>query len=692
MENTNQFIVIKKVLVSMSGGEQILLYPVKTDEVTWVAQDERISVRFTRKAINGIWAFYADITLKDGFLDGEKGIEILLELPEECSSFLADYRYKEYWCQPGWTSSFSGVPDETQALLWKYGKGGYGFLLPVCGKQYKTILNGDRLRIVSWYDGLSVCSSLIFTAGEDENPGRLTAACVKEGLALQHNGYQPRTEKRYPEIFEYLGWCSWDAFQIRVSEKGLLDKCREFRDKDIPVRWVIIDDMWGDVKELYDVETPDYETVLESRHGTALFSFEADPIRFPEGLKNCIMNMEQEFGIKTGIWHPMSGYWSGIDKNGPLALEYGDCLIEGANGQLVPSFHQDKAFRFFDAYHRFLKDCGAQFVKIDNQSTIKRFYQGLAPVGIAAEGLHIAMEASAGIHFDNQLINCMGMASENMWNRPISSISRCSDDFLPYNREWFRQHILQCAYNSFIQGEFLWCDWDMWWTSDGQAVKNSVLRAVSGGPIYISDKVGESSREILMPLILSDGRILRCDRPGVPAEDCLMEDPGCSGKPFKVYSTCNTCIAAAVFHLNPESGRMNDTIGLTELGGTEKAEEYAVFEYFSKERRVIGKEERIPVTLTDEDDFRFYCFVPVEDGFAPLGLSEKYIAPKTIAEYNARTVVLKEGGTFEFFSRNPVDSVLLNGITTPVEKEAAPFYKVFCGGNGIQSVTVPEGV
>ena len=126
--------------------------------------------------------------------------------------------------------------------------------------------------------------------------------------------------------------------------------------------------------------------------------------------------------------------------------------------------------------------------------------------------------------------------------------------------------------------------------------------------------------------------------------------------------------------MNPESGRLNDTIGLTELGGTEKAEEYAVFEYFSKERRVIGKEERIPVTLTDENDFRFYCFVPVENGFAPLGLSEKYIAPKTIAEYNARTVVLKEGGTFEFFSRNPVDSVLLNGITTPVEKEAAPFY------------------
>ena len=53
-------------------------------------------------------------------------------------------------------------------------------------------------------------------------------------------------------------------------------------------------------------------------------------------------------------------------------------------------------------------------------------------------------------------------------------------------------------------------------TNDPQALKNSVLRAISGGPIYVSDKLGESQADMLRPLTLSDGRILRTDRPAVP--------------------------------------------------------------------------------------------------------------------------------------------------------------------------------
>lgn len=114
------------------------------------------------------------------------------------------------------------------------------------------------------------------------------------------------------------------------------------------------------------------------------------------------------------------------------------------------------------------------------------------------------------------MINCMGMGSEDMWNRSVSPISRCSDDFQPENREWFIKHILQCAYNCLVQGQFYYCDWDMWWTDDGQAAKNSILRAISGGPVYVSDTYDRSRAEILKPLCLEDGRILRCDKPAVP--------------------------------------------------------------------------------------------------------------------------------------------------------------------------------
>ena len=172
----------------------------------------------------------------------------------------------------------------------------------------------------------------------------------------------------------------------------------------------------------------------------------------------------------------------------------------------------------------YLRKCGAEFVKIDNQSMSRRYYKKLAPVGQVARQFHDAMEASVGQHFDNQMINCMGMASEDMWNRSVSPNSRCSDDFLPENKAWFTKHILQCSYNCLIQGQFYTCDWDMWWTDDGQAVKNSILRAISGGPIYVSDTLGRSRAEIFKPLVLEDGRILRCDRPAMPARDCLTTD------------------------------------------------------------------------------------------------------------------------------------------------------------------------
>lgn len=48
-----------------------------------------------------------------------------------------------------------------------------------------------------------------------------------------------------------MGWCSWDAMQIRVSEEGVLEKCREFQEKNIPVQWALLDDMWAEVHEFY---------------------------------------------------------------------------------------------------------------------------------------------------------------------------------------------------------------------------------------------------------------------------------------------------------------------------------------------------------------------------------------------------------------------------------------------------------
>lgn len=511
-------------------------------------------VRIRTEQADGVQAVYID-----GFskctLDSEfgAGIEIAID---DVESWMADYRHSEYWCRPGFGTDLGGIPEETQGLIF-------------------------------W------------------------EKCSKVGLKLLGTGCRVRKERRYPEVFEYLCWCSWDAFEIRVDEKSLLDKCQEFKEKGIPVKWAIIDDMWGEVRDFYDISYENRPEMFRLMHSSKLYSFKADPIRFPNGLKGCIEKMN-EYGITVGMWHPTTGYWMGIDPEGEIFKEHRDCLIQTKDGRWIHSPDQGKAYEFYNAFHDYLRECGTEFVKIDNQ-----------------------------------MINCMGMASEDMWNRSVSPISRCSDDFQPENREWFTKHILQCAYNCLIQGQFYYCDWDMWWTDDGQAVKNSILRAISGGPIYVSDTFDRSRAEILKPLALEDGRILRCDRPAMPTRDCLTLDPAQAGNVFKVQNVCGDCGVIAAFNLDKDNQAVTGNLSPEDVDGL-CGEEFAVYEHFSKQMKILHRGESFELQLKDSDEFKLYILVPLKDGCGMIGRVDKFISSKTVRYNRKGEAELVEAGPYAY--------------------------------------------
>jgi len=539
----------------------------------------------------------------------------------------------------------------------------------VCGSKYRcTLGSGLKFRLYSGYGELNSCESLAFLYTEGNNPFELSEKCTEYGLELLGRGYLPRTQRRYPELFEYLGWCSWDALQIRIGTDGLLKKCMEFKEKDIPVKWVLLDDMWAEVKGLNDAKYETFSEMVGIMHQSKLSSFEADPVRFPGGLKDCIDKIKEEYQLKVGMWHPTTGYWFGIDPESELADKYRDLLTESQDGRLIPNPQLDKLFIFYNAFHTFLKGCGTDFVKIDNQSFIRNVLKGIIPAGEAAANLHQAIESSVGSNFDNNLINCMGMAQENMWNRPTSAISRCSDDFLSENRGWFIKHITQCSYNSFVQGQFLWCDWDMWWTDDGQALKNSVLRALSGGPVYVSDKLGRSIKEILEPLLFSDGRILRCDNPAMPSKDCLTVNPENTGKPFKVWNKCGNSGVLAVFNLDNENKPVFGSVSIKDIDRLE-GDKFAVYEHFNGELVILTKEESIKITLKDQDEFCLYLIVPVDNGIANIGLINKFISMKAIINTMGQSVLLYEGGKYAFYSEKGIEKTYVNGIEYNFERK-----------------------
>ncbi len=602
------------------------------------------------KEDDGITAVYAYGAVNQAPLDPDFGMGIYIDVGGDIESVVSDYRRCEFWCMPSFGKDFTDVPDETQALIYKKTNGTFGVILPVVDKEFKCVLKTENgrlcARIFSWYDKSLRCDTLAFMHAEGNDVSELTEKCTKMALKLLNSGVRHRTERRYPEIFDYLGWCSWDAMEIRVCEEGLIEKCREFKEKNIPVKWGILDDMWAEVKEFQHLKYNNRDEMFKILHRGSLYSFEADHKRFPHGLKHAIDEMNK-YGIKAGIWHPTTGYWSGLDPNGDAYAETRDYLIETEGGLNIPDWKTPKAYMFYKTFHDFLRKCGAEFIKIDNQSMTRRYYKNLAPVGKVARSFHDAIEASVGEHFDNAMINCMGMASEDMWSRTVSPISRCSGDFQPEDAEWFVSHILMCSYNSLVQGQFYWCDWDMWWTDDGQALKNSILRAVSGGPIYVSDKIGRSRRELLEPLALSDGKILRCDRCAVPTNDCATTDPRINGFIFKIQNIASGSGIIAAFNLDSEEKTVTGSISPSDVYDI-VGDEFAVYEHFSRELKIMKRSEKFDLSLTGKDDFRLYVIVPITDGFAPIGLIDKFISPKTIKSVIGENVELEDDGTYAY--------------------------------------------
>ncbi len=570
----------------------------------------------------------------DTALDALCAVKLSLIPDNTFSEYTAVYRHSEYWCRPQFGESLKTVPDETQTLILKNSDGSYTAILPVVSELYRCVIepgntkNEFCARLFTYADGLTECNALSLVYKTGDNPFSVMHDCVNAAINELGNKILPAEQRKYPEIFEYLGWCSWDALHIEVNERGLLEKCKEFKEKNLPVRWAILDDMWADVPNFKNHAYSDFGEMIKLMHSSSLRSIEADPERFPDGLKHTVTEMKK-YLTWIGMWHPTTGYWFGIEPGSKLFEKYKDHLYKTADGRYILKPDYESYHAFLDEWHAFFRDCGADFVKLDNQSIIRQFYKHTRPIGKIAHDMHAAIEQSAEKYFDGALINCMGCANDNIWNRPSSAVSRCSDDFQPNNREWFTKHILQCSFASFMQRDIITCDWDMWWTNDPQGIKNSVIRAVSGGPIYISDEIGKSERNVIMPLILSDGKILRCDKPAVPTADCLTGNPETNGRIFKLQNTAKGSGVLAVFNIDASDGAARGSISPDDIDGL-CGEEFAVYEHFTKQAFTVKKGQRIPLTLETRDNFRLYNFVPIKDGFAALGDVSKFICPLTV--------------------------------------------------------------
>ena len=570
---------------------------------------------------NQVRAYYADAKTSDGCV-------IYTPPQPEFDDFMAIENHSPFWCRPFFGRDLRDIPAWTQALLLRRGER-YRYILPVCADSWKTVIRGGQdgmeFRISADCAGVTDCvRQLAWVEAEGTDPLKLAHDCAEAAAALLGNGLKLRGERKYPEVLEYLGWCSWDAFQIRVSEAGLLEKAWEFRDKQVPVRFAIIDDMWADVPHLKEIPSEiGFSDMVHEMHKSPIRSFEGDPVRFPNGMKHTVEALK-EAGIRNvGIWFPTTGYWFGVEPGSGMEREFANDLYTAPDGRRIVKPELPHTTHWFGSLCTKTKSWGADFVKIDNQG-YQQFYREAGAIGKTARAVQTGIEGAVAEHFGGAVINCMGMPSECMFNRPDSAVSRCSDDFQPENRAWFTKNILQCAYNGILQGQFYVNDWDMWWTDDGQAEKNSLCRAISGGPVYVSDKLGRTNPEILRPVCLPDGRLLRPDESATPTADCLTSDPRTSKKLFKLRNKAREFGILAAFDLDEQEQPVSGSIGAADVGFSPETP-VAVYDWFGKTCRTLASCERMKVALADAEDCWLWWIIPYTGGVKMLGLTDLYV-------------------------------------------------------------------
>lgn len=510
----------------------------------------------------GVW----QATLGDGIFVGNAGLH--LALPWSARG-VAVHRRTEFWLAPRFWNDAAEIPAATLLLIWHLAEGAWGAMIPLIGRDARVELQGHDAglfaRVETHHpDGLEPGVPLA-VAAEGSDPYDLVDRLMDHAVRLLGRARR-RDEKPVPAWAHRLGWCSWNAFYERVTEDDVLAAARSFADGPVSLGFMILDDGW-----------------LDADGDRRLRSF-APNEKFPRGLAPLIAECKELLGLEAfGVWHAFLGYWWGVAPTSQLAEDF-RVLDSG----LV---HLDVFAEFVDAFHARLADAGVDFVKVDNQGATIHFLRNQRAYVSGMWHLRQALEGSVSRHFGGGLINCMSQETAALYQLRESTLIRNSDDFYPDREGNPGEHVLQNAFNALWTRTIGVPDWDMFQSHHHAAWWHAAARAVSGGPVYVTDDPGHQDWDVLQALVMPDGLVPPLREHAVPTRQSLVTDPRTEGV-LSVFNHADHGALVAVFNLR--DGPAEWRVGAVDAEMPASAERYVVW---SRHQGVLGEGAR-------EDRFR----------------------------------------------------------------------------------------
>ncbi|GEM_PF-408217 len=580
--------------------------------------------------------------------------------------------------EPAWMEAFTGtrswdIPYETYFLIGTLGAGGYFVLVSLVDGPYPCSIRGndlDRLEIYadSGEDGacLPQVTGLYVAAGYD--PYLLIQAAAKQ-VAGSCGTVRLRRDKKVPAFAELFGWCTWDAFYTEVSQEGVLSGLASLAAAGRAPAFLVLDDGWQSVRPCGE-NTPSVLTAWEANE------------KFPGGLAGLSWASKQTYGLRyLLVWQALFGYWGGAE-----AHEFPQYRFARTEGRFSDSIraarrfnprqacareivHPDDAYRFFHDNAAYLRSCGVDGLKLDGQGYLEAYTADHGGRVSVSRKMREAVEGAVHVHLEGNVIHCMAHPAELIYHSASTVLYRSSPDYYPDKAESHGKHIFNNALFSLWFGEFVHPDWDMFQTQHEAANLHAVARALSGGPVYVSDKPGHHDAALLAKLVLPSGEVLRPADPALPTRDCLFVNPTTDPVLYKIFNRNLRSGVIGIFHCQQGAGEASSTnlqavFSPQDVEGLE-GERLAVYCHHTTELLEMVLEEQREISLAPRQA-EVVTVVPIENGFAPIGLPDMFnsagvVTSKEFDIHGVCVVHLRWGGRFLAWSDRRPSCVLLDG-------------------------------
>ncbi|KAL2523833.1 putative galactinol--sucrose galactosyltransferase 1 [Abeliophyllum distichum] len=676
--------------------------------------------------------------------------------------FMCVFRFKLWWMTQRMGTNGQDIPFETQFLIVEgqegshFGEDGedksalYAVFLPILEGDFRAVLQGNannELEIclesgdpaVQKFEG----SHLVFVAAGSDPFDVITNAVKSVERHLQT--FSHRDRKKMPDLLNWFGWCTWDAFYTDVTSEGVKQGLQSLEGGGIPPKFVIIDDGWQSVSmdpvsiEAKADNTANFAnrlTNIKENHKFQKDGQEGHRVEDPAmGIRHIVNEIKDEHSVKyVYVWHALTGYWGGV-RPGCNGMEHYDSklaypisspgvqsnepcdALNSITKNGLGLVNPEKVYNFYNELHSYLASSGIDGVKVDVQNILETLGAGHGGRVKLARKYHQALEASILRNFpDNGIISCMSHNTDGLYSAKRTAVVRASDDFWPRDPASHTIHIASVAYNTVFLGEFMQPDWDMFHSLHPMAEYHGAARAVGGCAIYVSDKPGQHDFNLLRKLVLPDGSILRAKFPGRPTRDCLFSDPARDGKSLlKIWNLNHFNGVVGVFNCqgagwcrvgktnlihDEQPGTVTGTLRakdvdyLPRIAGDGWNGDVIVYSHLRGDLVYLPKNTSLPVTMKARE-YDVFTVIPVKEmsnrtKFAPVGLIKMFNSGGAIKKLNYElektgTVSLKVRGCGLF---GAYSSVRPKRIT--VDAEEVKFEYEEASGFITLSLSIPE--